>query len=411
MKQSLNLIHVEDSWQDCELIKIMLEATGMACEITRVETRDQLVEALLQAKCDLILSDCTLPHFHGLEALYVARAMKPDVPFIFVSGTIGEETAIKSLQNGATDYVLKDRLSRLIPAVRRALTEVEERKQRHSLESQLRQARKLETIANLTGGLVHDFRNLLQVQKLSIDLLPLVANEPDKVNYIADQLHKATERGCGMVQELLVFARKTEAHLLPVDMAAQIKEMAGTLQGSMPENVSLSLTLEEDLASVPADLGQLHRILSNLILNARDAMPQGGQIVVSTDLIRFDLVHTHSWQIKDVPYFRVRISDTGMGMDEATQSRIFEPFFTTKPEGKGTGLGLPVVLGLMEVHQGFIDLDSTVGEGTTFSLFFPLPSETNVAPERIQVIAPTHLLGKMAESDAGLISPVASTGC
>jgi signal transduction histidine kinase len=136
-------------------------------------------------------------------------------------------------------------------------------------------------------------------------------------------------------------------------------------------------------------------------MNARDALPEGGEIVVSTDVIQFDDIPANSWQINDVPYLRVMVSDNGTGMDEMTQCRIFEPFFTTKSEGKGTGLGLSVVFGLMEVHQGFIDLHSQVGEGTTFSLFFPLSPGTNAAPDRIQAISPLRLLGKTTQAEAG----------
>jgi two-component system, cell cycle sensor histidine kinase and response regulator CckA len=394
MKSSIHVVHIEDSVEDAELVSLMLLAAGLECKIQRVETREHLVEALMQSKCDLILSDCTLPHFHGLDALYVARGMKPEIPFIFVSGTIGEETAIKSLQNGATDYVLKQRLSRLVPAVRRALAEAEGRIARCTLEGQLRQARKLETIGTLVGGIAHDFRNLLQIQQLSIDLLPLVANEPNEVIRIAEQLAKSTNRGCDMMQELLVFARKTEANLAQIDIAAQIKDIAQVVQSCLPGNVSLFLDLEEGLPPILADGGQVDRMLTNLIVNARDAMPQGGNIVVSMDAVRFDQMLADTWHIKDSAYLRIRISDTGTGMDEETQSHVFEPFFTTKSEGKGTGLGLSVVFGLMESHQGFIDLQSQMNEGSTFSLFFPIPSEANVALEGIQTVSPVRLLGK-----------------
>ncbi|HEV3272323.1 MAG TPA: ATP-binding protein [Candidatus Methylacidiphilales bacterium] len=400
MKQSLHIIHVEDSVEDSNLVKLMLQGAGIECTFLRIETWGQFVQALHDSKCDLILSDCALPHFDGLEALQIARTARPEIPFIFVSGTMGEEMAIDSLQNGATDYVLKERLSRLVPAVRRALSEIESRKTRHILESQLKQARKLETIGTLAGGLAHDFRNLLQIMKLSVELLPMMANEPERVIQIAEQLDKATDRGCEMIRELLVFARKTEIHLLPIDMTAQIKELAQMLQNSLPANLSLSLELEEDLPPIPADASHLDRILTNLIMNARDALPEGGEITVSTDLVRFDHIHASSWQIKDVPYLRVKISDAGTGMDETTQSRIFEPFFTTKLTEKGTGLGLSVVYGLMEAHHGYIDLHSQIGKGTTFSLFFPLLPETNVAPERIQIISPIRLLGQTAHLDA-----------
>jgi signal transduction histidine kinase len=395
VKKLLHVIHIEDSPEDAELVENLLQAAGIACEIQRIETPNEFATALQRSECDLILSDCTLPNFEGLEVLQMARTANPDTPFIFVSGTIGEETAIKSLQQGATDYVLKHRLSRFIPAVRRALTEAEGRKARHLAEEQLRQARKLETIGTLAGGLAHDFRNLLQVMKLRINLLPMVADEPAEVIKVAEQLTKTTDRGYAMLQELLVFARQTEAKLMPVDMATQIREMTQMLQASLPENMTLSLELEGDMPPVFADAGQLDRMLTNLIMNARDAMPEGGEITISTDLVRFDRIHANSWQIGDAPYLRVRISDTGTGMDEATQSRVFEPFFTTKSEG--TGLGLSVMFGLMESHHGFIDLHSQMGDGTTFSLLFPLPPGTNVASERIQAISPIRLLGKTAQ--------------
>jgi two-component system cell cycle sensor histidine kinase/response regulator CckA len=401
MKQPLQIIHIEDSIGDYELVMNLLQSEGLACNIQRVETREQLVNALKQSRCDLILSDCTLPQFHGLEALEVARTLEPEIPFIFVSGTIGEETAIKSLQNGATDYVLKQRLSRLLPAVQRALKEAEGRRARLTMESQLRQARKLETIGTLAGGLAHDFRNLLQVLKMGIAMLPLKADDPEAVNQIAGQLDRATDRGCNLMNELLVFARKTDAHLVPVNMAALIGEIMQLLRPTLPGSINLSLHLEENLPDISADSSQLDRILTNLIMNARDALPNGGTLTVSSDVIRFDQSRANPWLLKDSPYLRVMISDTGSGMDEATQTRIFEPFFTTKPLGKGTGLGLSVVFGLMEAHHGFIDLESEVGKGTTFSLFFPLPEkEGKAVSERIHLISPTRLLGKLTQSNA-----------
>jgi signal transduction histidine kinase len=323
----------------------------------------------------------------------VAHEAKPEVPFIFVSGTIGEETAIDSLQNGATDYVLKHHLSRLVPSVRRALTEAESRTIRATLEAQLRQSQKLETIGTLVGGLTHDFRNLLQILKLDLELLPMVASDSAEVLKLAAQMKKTTDRGTDMMKELLLFSRKTDAHLVPVDIAGQIEETTHLLQSMMPANVTLSLHLEPELPPILADPSQVERILTNLIFNARDAMPQGGHIWIAMDVVRFDPTYAETWHIKDAPFLRVRISDTGTGMDEATQSKIFEPFFTTKPAGKGTGLGLPVVFGLMEAHQGYIDLESKLGEGTTFALFFHLPLGSHLAPEKIQVIAPGHLLG------------------
>jgi two-component system, cell cycle sensor histidine kinase and response regulator CckA len=280
MKQSLRVIHVEDSIADSELIGRLLQEEGLDCNIYRVETRDHLVEALRASECDLILSDCTLPQFHGLEALEIARATKPEIPFIFVSGTIGEEAAIDSLQNGATDYVHKQRLSRLAPAVRRALTEAEGRCARSLMEAQLRESRKLEAIGTSVGGLAHDFRNLLQVLKLGLELLPLEAEHPENVRHLAERMTQTTDRGCQMIEELMVFARKTDTHLIPVNMVNQITETTQMLQGCLPANIALHLHLEQNISTILGDPTQLDRILTNLFLNARDAMPDGGRLLL-----------------------------------------------------------------------------------------------------------------------------------
>ncbi|MCE0483433.1 MAG: ATP-binding protein [Methylacidiphilales bacterium] len=388
----------------------MLQAEGLECIIRRVETEAELMKALQEMDCDLILSDCTLPQYHGLEALKIVHAIRPELPFIFISGTIGEETAIRSLQSGATDYVLKQRLSRLIPAVRRAMTEADSKRELTALEGQLRQSRKLETIGTLAGELAHDFKNLLQVLKVSIELLPVIANNPQQVTEIAAKMKTATERGCTMAQELLVFARKTDAKLMPVNMANEISDMAAMLHDALPPHINLSLDLEKNLPLMQADPDHLNRIVTNLVMNARDAMPDGGEIGICTDLVRFDRIPANAWQINDVPYLRLRIMDTGTGMNEETQSRIFEPFFTTKPIGKGTGLGLSVVFGLMEAHQGYIDVVSKVGEGTTFSLLFPLPPTADVSQERVHTIFPTRLLGKTNQIDTGSLPRLSVRG-
>ena len=393
----LKIIHVEDSATDSELIIRQLKTGAWQCEVNRVETEGELLRALDTGGCDLILSDCTLPQFHGLEALRIAHGHSPEIPFIFVSGTIGEEVAIKTLQEGATDYILKDRLARLVPAVQRALDEAASRKVRAEAEGQLRQARKLETLGTLAGGLAHDFRNILQILKLNISLLPMEAGNPEQVHRVAAQLDKATDRGTALVQELLVFARRTDANLAQVDLGQVATETMQLIAEGLPPGITLSLQVPHRLPPMLGDAGQLDRVLTNLILNARDAMPNGGAIEVSVDTIRFQDTSSSLWKIRDTPYLRVTVADSGTGMDEATQARIFEPFYTTKSAGKGTGLGLSVVFGLMESHQGFIDLASAPGHGTTFTLFFPVCAEAAGDLGGVTEIAPPkRLLGQPA---------------
>ena len=393
MNPSLHIVHVEDYTEDAELVHGMLQAAGWDCEIRRVETRTQLFQELEHSPCDLILSDCTLPQFSGLEALELAHALKPQIPFIFVSGTIGEEIAIKSLQEGATDYVLKNRMSRLVPAVRRALAEADERKMLRSMKTRLTRARRLDAVGTLAGGLAHDFNNLLQIIKSQVGLLSMACAEPAQVLKIANALDSVTDRGSEMMQELLAFARKTDAHLTSVDTTALIHEITEAHKSWLPPTTSLFLHLDEDLPPIFADRCQVDRILTNLIMNSRDAMPEGGRIAISAEVIDFDSTLPQPSQLERVLYLCLKVSDTGMGMDEATQLQAFEPFFTTKSVEKGTGLGLSVVFGLMQVHNGFIDLESAPGKGTTISLFFPLPQGAKVAADKIKKIPPLQLPG------------------
>lgn len=384
MKQSLHILHVEDSPDDSELVGYMLQKEGLDNEIRRVETREELLEELEHSHYDLILSDYTLPKFSGLQALEIAHALKPQVPFVFVSGTIGEETAIKSLQDGAADYVLKHRLARLVPAVRRALVEAQER----AMKTRLHQARRLETIGTLAGGLAHDFNDLLQVYKMHVALLRLESDHPEQIVEIAETLDKVTDRASELMRELLFFARKTDAHLTSIDVTALIQEVTEAHKVWLPKNTSLTLQLDEGLPPIFADPSQVDRILTNLIMNAKEAMPQGGGITISAEIVHFDPAQPHSLQPDDTLYLCLKVTDTGIGMDEATRSQIFEPFFTTKSLEKGTGLGLSVVFGLMQIHNGFINVQSKPGEGTIVSLFFPLPQGSKVAAERVKEIRP-----------------------
>ncbi len=406
MKELLHFIHVEDIAADSELIIHLLNDNGFDCRVRRVETRGQLLGALEEPDCDIILSDCTLPQYSGLEALRDVHQRKPNIPFIFVSGTIGEEVAIRSLQEGATDYVLKNRLSRLVPAVRRALSEAESRKIRRAMEEQLRQARKLEAIGLLAGGLAHDVRNLLQILRLSLTLMPMKARDPDQVIKLTEQMEKTVDRGCDMVQELLSFARRSDSRLLPTDLTQDVRDTANNILPSLPDNIHLHLEIKDSLPQVLADVGQIDRILTNLIVNARDAMPDGGILLVATSVAHAGALPHETTGPKQTTYVQVTVADTGTGMDEATRARMFEPFFTTKGSGKGTGLGLSVVCGLMENHHGFVDVQSELRKGTTISLFFPVIETGPAALDEAIKRESRELLGM---SDANVASHYPAT--
>ena len=383
MKQALNILHIEDSKEDSELIQRLLTTSGIACKVTRIETRPQVFDALEKNSYDLILADCRLPDFSGLRALEIAHALKPEIPFVFVSGTIGEETAIESLRNGATDYVLKDRLSRLVPAVRRALAEAEERTMCRQLQQRLREAGRLEAISTLSNGIAHDFNNILTIILGHASLLTMEHKHPDRVLEISGTISEAARRGSEIVQQLLAFARKSEGHVTPIDLNRYIQANLNAFKGKMPPRVDLTFEPTEGLPSILADAAQLDRILVNLVTNSIDAMSTGGHIIISTKLATALELPDLLPELASENYVCLTVTDTGKGIDSTTREHVFEPFFTTKERGRGTGLGLPVVYGLMQAHHGYVDVKSEMGEGTAISLFFPVPKAIAAAPPAV----------------------------
>jgi len=374
MNPKLRILHLEDSENDAELVNQILVREGFDFTSIRLSTLPEFMQELQKKDFDLILSDCSMPEFSGLHALEVARLHAPETPFIFVSGTMGEEAAIESLRNGATDYVLKQRLSRLAPAVRRAMAETDERIKNQVMEQRLRQAQRLEAVGTLAGGVAHDFNNILTIIAGHLALLPLECRDPQRVQEIGVIIDRATQRGTDLVKQLLAFARKSDGSFTSTDINQHIREITGMLRKAVPKNIEFEFQLDEGLPLILADPAQVERVVVNLATNARDAMPNGGTITFSTGQVPGAQLPPHSPMETNQDYLRLCVTDTGIGMSETMRQHIFEPFFTTKPKSKGTGLGLSVVYGLMQSHNGIIDVQSEPGKGTSISLFFPIPA-------------------------------------
>ena len=504
MERRLRIIHLEDDPNDKEIVTASLEQQGIDCEVIDVTTGDEFVAALGRESIDLILSDFALPGFDGLSALSLATKMKPEIPFILVSGTIGEEAAIESLTSGATDYVLKTRLSRLGPAVRRALEEANERKTRRNtevtlererkflralldsldagvvacdkdgtltlfnratrdlhglsetpippeqwasqykqadgetplqteqiplnralkgerlqhaeitirhregvphtlvvsgqpiiddggeklgavvtmqdvtelkqLERQFQQAQKMEAMGLLAAGVAHDFNNLLTVilGYCQVAQSRVPPNHP--VLHDLDEVAKAGQRATNLTRQLLAFSRKQVLELRVLDLNGVITDVEKMLRRLIGVEVELVFRPEKDLGQLRADAGQIELVLLNLIVNARDAMPDGGRITIETRNVEIG----EGAQMPSGSYVLLTVADTGCGMDADTASRIFEPFFTTKEVGRGTGLGLSTVHGIVKQSEGHIAVESKPGQGTTFRLHFPRVSAGEV---------------------------------
>jgi signal transduction histidine kinase len=371
----------------------LLLEDGLECEIERSETHQEFVDRLKDKNFDLIFADCTLPTFTGMHALELAREHAPDVPFIFVSGSMGEETAIESLRSGATDYVLKGRLSRLVPAVRRAMDEAHERAKSVEMEKRLQQAQNLETVGTLAGGIAHDFNNILTIIKGHASLLDLEAMNPGRVTEIAAIIDHAARRGSDLVKQILAFARKIDGIFAPTDFNRLVRDLAAMLREAMSRNVHFKFKLDERLPVILADAAQIERVIINLVTNASDAMPKGGTITFTTERIADREPVPCLSSLSDPEFLVLRVTDTGMGMDEETRRHIFEPFFTTKPKGKGTGLGMPVVYGVMQLHRGAIDVVSEPGRGTTISLYFPVVIPVATPADKAGSSRPVELRG------------------
>jgi len=236
------------------------------------------------------------------------------------------------------------------------------------LESQLLQAQKLEAVGQLAGGIAHDFNNLLTIINSSAEL---AANPVDTSECLSD-IAEAGERAAALTRQLLAFSRRQVLHVEVVDVNMLIERVTHLLRRTLGEHVTLVTSLSTDLCLVRLDASQFEQVIINLAVNARDAMPDGGHLRIETALADLTGEAVSRREIPHGRYACVTVTDSGTGMDAATQARIFEPFFTTKPVGRGTGLGLSMAYGFLKQSGGHVEVESEPGRGTTFRLFLPL---------------------------------------
>jgi two-component system cell cycle sensor histidine kinase/response regulator CckA len=498
-RQPLRVLLLEDSDSDAELIVERLERAGYEPAWIRVQNESEFVAALAP-KLDVILADFNLPGFNASDALELLKARDVRVPMIVVSGSIGEEIAVEVLQRGAADYLLKDRLTRLGPAVQRVIDErrleAEKRKAEeavkeaegrtrfaldaacvgiweidlrtgaarwsetlealhgmspgtfggtfdafldrvhtddrtdvaasldearryhteshllyrtqwpdgtthwirgkgktfyddagtpvraagigldvtewHVLQEQYRQSQKVESIGQLAGGIAHDFNNLLTAihgycEFVSNDLGPESPQQTDLA-----EIRRASDRASALTRQLLAFGRRQILEPRVFDLRESLRSIESMLRRLIGEDLKVVFRTTDDTARVKADPGQVEQVIVNLALNARDAMPQGGSLTLEVMTVELDQSYARQHaSVRPGRYVMLSVSDTGVGMDAATQARIFEPFFTTKAPGRGTGLGLSTVYGIVKQSGGNIWVDSESGHGSTFKVYLP----------------------------------------
>jgi two-component system, cell cycle sensor histidine kinase and response regulator CckA len=375
MSEAIRVLMVEDSEDDATLIVRELHRGGYELTFTRVDSAETMHAALMRERWDLVICDYSLPHFTGLDALKLLRASGAGAPFIFVSGTIGEDTAVAALKQGAQDYVLKDNLKRLIPAIQRELLEVKLRQERKQLEDEIQRLQKFEQIGRLAGGIAHDFNNALGVIVGWAQLGYERTSTGSPSREMFEKIREQAQRSAGLTSQLLAFARRQVLHPRNLDVNQVVSETVGLLRSVIGPQIELKVSLTHEAQIVRADPTQMEQVLMNVCLNARDAMPNGGRLGIETQIVEIteEYGRLHSYA-KPGKYVQISVADTGTGMDAATLDHIFEPFFTTKEAGKGTGLGLATVYGLVKQHGGFVTVYSEPGQGSTFRIHIPLSS-------------------------------------
>lgn len=282
-------------------------------------------------------------------------------------------------------------------------TDITERKQ---LEEQLRQSQKMEAFGQLSGGVAHDFNNLLTIIKGYVSLLEDESCPAEKWAPCLNAIAKATDRAAHLTGQLLTFSRRQLFQPKSLALDKIVVDTSHMLQQLVGESITLKTECKSTDASVTADSNMLEQVLINLTANARDAMPQGGKLTLSTSVCEIDAAHIREHnEARPGPHICLSVTDTGSGIAPEHMSRLFEPFFTTKDIGKGTGLGLASVYGIVKQHEGWIEVSSRKGKGTSFKIFFPVSSLPVVAVEVTPPTQPMHGGGEtilIVEDEAGL---------
>ena len=393
----LSILLIEDCAADVQAIRSMLDEAGAAAELIVVGTVDEGLHRVAVGGIDVVLLDLHVPCAKETSLVTAFHQSAPHIPILVVSDVETDSVALDAVQAGAQDCLFKSKLAGhwLWRALRYAV-------ERQALEEQLRRSQKMQAIGQLAGGVAHDFNNLLTVINGRAQLA--LEKMERKVSAQADVelIYQTGQRAAVLTQQLLAFSRRQVLRPEILSLNAVVRGIEPVLRGSLPETLSFELKLAENIQPMRADRGQLEQVLVNLVVNARDAMTFGGTLTIETsnaamagDAISIGALKPHRAHDSGIiniktlsgkSYVRLSVRDTGCGMDSETLSRAFEPFFTTKEQGKGTGLGLATVYGIVRQSGGHIELSSEVNKGTSVTIYLPCAEGVSNAEHSSKVL-------------------------
>ncbi|MEK7774285.1 MAG: ATP-binding protein [Candidatus Zixiibacteriota bacterium] len=358
---NLRVLFVDDSENDALLLKQLIERAGYTVEYKVVAQSETMEHALLSRPWDVILCDYNMPNFTLCEALQLARQTDVDIPFIVVSGSIGEDLAVQAMKSGAHDYVMKDRPKRLVAAIEREVHEAGERRARKAAEERLRASERLRSIGEASASVLHDLKNPLQVISNCAELLSVkYSSDPTGAKFLGI-IEDEVQRMVAMTKEILDYARgNVELALGQVDLSHLLQEFVDK-HTFLLERDKIGLVYRENIAPLASpvftlDRQKIVRAVTNILDNAKSISQSG-------EKIRLLLTVTEESAF-------IRIEDSGPGIPAEIRDTLFDPFVTVG-KAHGTGLGLCITRSIVEAHGGRISVESAIGEGTSFTLSFP----------------------------------------
>jgi signal transduction histidine kinase len=397
MSEPLRVLFVDDSEEDVFFLLRELKKGGFEPHHKRVDDAASLRTLLQSEEWQIVISDFHMPDFDGLMALQIFKETGRDIPFILVSAIVGEETAVLAMKQGAHDYIMKRNLARLVPVVQRELREAEMRGQQRRAqlalqqrEEQLRQSQKMEAIGRLAAGTAHDFKNVLAVILGHSELLMREKDFNAAQRAKIEKIQHAADQARTLLVQLLAFSRKQELNPQPLNLSTTVSAMKPMLEPMLGSSIQFVVLPEPDVGLCEVDANSIEQVIINLVINARDAMPNGGTVTVGTANLAITPENaTHHDGLPHGDYILLTVTDSGTGMTEETRQHLFEPFFTTKEPGKGTGLGLSTCYGTIHQSGGHIVVHSELGKGSSFRIYLPrlpgreLQRETSEAARHI----------------------------